>query len=75
MFTKYRSIVVQHVDLTCTCHRHTLITACSPPVESEGGVQVACRFTVVTADEVGVLVNVRASCIAECTPADSVEVG
>ena len=63
------------MNLSYTSHRHTLITTRCPPVEGEGGVQLACCFTVATADKVGVLVHVGTVGITEDTPADGVEVG
>ena len=68
-------VIVQHVDLADTNHRHSLYTAWSPPVEGEGGVQEACRLAVAIADEIGVLVHIRTFGIAEGTPTDGVEVG
>lgn len=67
-------VIVQHVDLADTNHRHSLYTAWSPPVEGEGGVQEACRLAVAIANEISVLVHIRAFGIAEGTPADGVKV-
>ena len=53
-----REVVVEHVDLAHTGHRHALLAACAPPVEGEGGVEIACGLAVAAADEVGVLVHV-----------------
>ena len=68
-------IVVQHVNLADTNHRHSLYTSLSPPVEGEGSVQEACRLTVAIANKISVLVHIRTFGIAEGTPTDSVEVG
>ena len=45
-------VIVQHVNLTDTNHRHSLYTSLSPPVEGEGGVQEACRLAVAIANEI-----------------------
>ena len=72
--TRAAEVVVQHVNLTNTSHRHALLAVGSPPVESKGGVQIASRLAVAAADEVGVLVHVGTTGIAEGTPADGDEV-
>ena len=59
------------------CHRHTLITTRSPPVESIGCIELArvASTGVGRAHKIGVLMDIRTICIAEDTPADGVEVG
>ena len=68
-------VIIQHVNLSDTNHRHSLYTSLSPPVESEGGVQEACWLAVAIANKISVLVHIRTFGIAEGTPTDSVEVG
>ena len=67
-------VVVQHVNLAYSSHWHALLAVSSPPVEGEGGVQIAFRLAVAAANEVGVLVHVGTAGISEGTPADGDEV-
>ena len=67
-------VVVEHVDLSDTCHRHTGTTLSAPHVVGEGGIEIARGLAVATSYEISVLVHVRTVGVAEGTPRNGVEV-
>ena len=62
------------MNFSDTNHRHALNATWTPPVESKGGIQKACRLSVTITDEVGVLVHIRTLGITESAPADGIEI-
>ena len=56
--TTTTEVVVQHVNLAHTGHRHALFATCAPPVEGKSSVQITRCLAVTTANEVSVLVHV-----------------
>ena len=51
-------VIVEHVNLSHTSHRHTSLTVLAPFIESIGNIQVASLLVVIGSHEVSVLVHV-----------------
>ena len=62
------------MNVSCTCHRHTLVAAGPPDVEGKGDVQLVFVLAVAAAHQIGVHVVVGTFGIAESTPRDGHEV-
>ena len=56
------------MNVSCTCHRHTLVAAGPPDVEGKGDVQLVFVLAVAAAHQIGVHVVVGTFGIAESTP-------